>query len=140
MPAKTFGNRSFPSRYLAAALAFTSQLIHLWLLPAEFVVRPLSGSLILLVAICQGFLAVSLLFGPGRWMVRFGIFLNAGVVLVWGVTRFFGFPALLGFARLPVDPLNLAATAAEAGLIVLLFGIGREVKALRKERQEGMRW
>lgn len=135
MKAKTIGSERFPLRYPAAALAFTSQLIHLWLLLGEFVVRPLSGSCILLVAICQGLLAVSILFGTGRWMVRFGILINTCVVLAWIVTRFLGFPALLGFARLPVEPLNLIATVSEIMLIVLLFGIGRDLKAARKERR-----
>lgn len=135
MVVKTVSSRRFPSRYLAAALAFASQLIHLWILPGEFVVRPLSGSLILLIAACQGFLAVSLLFGPGRWMVRFGILINICVVLTWTVTRFFGFPALLGFSRLPIEPLNLTATVAEIILIVLLLKIGRDLKTTRRERR-----
>ena len=135
MAVKTVRSRRFPLHYLAALLACASQLIHLWILPGEFVVRPLSGSLILLVAICQGFLAMSLLFGPGRWMVRFGILLNVCVVLTWIVTRFFGFPALLGFSRLSVEPLNLIATVAEVALLVLLFRIGRNLKAVRKDRR-----
>lgn len=90
--------------------------------------RPLSGGLIFLVTICQGFLAASLLFGPGKWMLRFGILLNACVVLTWVVTRFVGYPPLLGFARLPVEPLNLAAFAAEIALLILLFKIGRQIE------------
>ena len=78
---------------------------------------------------------MSLLFGPGRWTVRLGIFLNACVVLTWVVTRFFGFPALLGFTRLPVEPLNVTAAVSELVLVVLLFGIGREIKALRQEQR-----
>lgn len=115
--------------YGAAALAFVSQVIHLWVLQEEFVFRPLSGFLIFLAAICQGFLAVSLLFGPGKWMVRFGILLNACVVLTWVGTRFVGYPGLLGFARLPVEPPNLAATAAEIALLALLFRIGGQIKS-----------
>lgn len=129
------GQATAAFRYAAAALAFASQLIHLWLLPGEFVVRPLPGSLIFLVAVCQGLLAVSLLFGPGKWTVRFGILINVGVVLAWVVTRFAGFPPLLGFAELPVEPLNLAATAAEIVLVVLLFGISRELKSKRNRGQ-----
>lgn len=112
-------------RYPAAMLAFASQQIHLWVLQDEFLFRPLSGFLIFLVAVCQGLLAASLLFGPGKWMPRFGILLNAGVVLTWAVTRFVGYPTLLGFSWLPVEPLNLAATAAEISLVVLLFRISR---------------
>jgi hypothetical protein len=107
-------------RYAAAAVAFATQLAYLWSLPGEFVIRPLVGAFVLLAAIFQGLLAVSLLFGPGRWTVRFGILLNAAIVFMWVVTRFWGFPAAVGFTRLPVEPLDLAATAGELALIVLL--------------------
>ncbi len=62
--------------YWAAGLAFASELIHLWVLPGEFVVSPLRGLFFVLVAACQGLLGVSLSFSPGRWAVRFGIMLN----------------------------------------------------------------
>jgi hypothetical protein len=123
-------------RYAAASLAFASQLIHLWLLPSEFVARPLSGSFMLLVAVCQGLLAVSLLFGPGKWVTRFGILLNACVVLTWVLRRFVEFPPVAGFPRLPVEPHILAATAAETLLLVLLFGIAREIKQ-KQSRMDG---
>jgi len=115
-------------RYTESALAFVSQGIHLWVLQEQFLFRPLTGGLIFLAAVCQGLLAASLLFGPGRWMVRFGVALNVCVVTSWAVTRFFGYPGLLGFDRLPVEPLNLTAAVAEAGLIVLLIRIRRQIK------------
>lgn len=124
-----------PSGRDAAALAFASQLFHLWVLQEEFLFRPLSGGLLFLVAICQGLLAASLLFGAGKWMVYFGIALNAGVVLTWAATRFVGSPGLLGFDRLPVEPLNLAATVTEMALVVLLIRIGRRMSRERR-RQE----
>jgi hypothetical protein len=80
-------------RYAAAALACASQFTHLWILPEEFAIRPLVGAFVLLAAIFQGLLAVSLLFVPGRWMLRFGILLNATIAFVWVMTRFWGFPA-----------------------------------------------
>ncbi len=119
----------------AAALAFGSQLAHLWVLPGQFAARPLTGSFILLVAVCQGMLTASLLFGPGRWTVRFGVLLNVGLVLAWVVTRFASFPLLLGFTRLPVEPVNLAATAMEAALVVLLVKIARASKTKRGKRR-----
>ena len=94
----------------------------------------------MLVAACQGFLAVSLSLGPGRWAVRLRITLNVWVVAVWAITRFAGFPAfppLLGFLRLPVGPLDLAATAMEVALLVLLFRIGRKLKRDRQRRHMG---
>lgn len=124
-------------RYRAAGLAFVSELIHLWVLPGEFVISPLRGLFFVLAAACQGLLAVSLLFGPGKWVVRFGILLNVGIVAVWAFTRFVNFPAfppLLGFTRLPVGLLDLAATAIEVALLVLLFRIARQLKRERQSR------
>jgi hypothetical protein len=118
----------------AAALAFASQLVYLWILPGEFAARPLVGAFVFLAAVCEGLLAASLLLGPGRWAVRFGILLNATIVFVWIVTRFWGFPAAVGFALLPVEPLGLAATVAQVALIVLLAGIGRHAKKERNKQ------
>jgi hypothetical protein len=119
----------------AAALAFASQLIHLGVLPGAFVARPLVGSFVLLAAVGQGLLAASLLFGPGRWAIRFGLLLNATIVLAWAATRLAGFPALLGFARLPVEPVGLMATLIEIALLVLLLKIGRGLRTERRKRR-----
>ena len=56
---------------------------------------------------------------------------NATIVFVWIVTRFWGFPAAVGFTRLPVEPLGLAATAGELALIVLL------VRLRKNQNKEG---
>ena len=128
------GSQVWTAYPVAAALAFVSQLVHLWILPGEFAARPLVGALVFLAAVCEGLLAASLLLGPGRWAVRLGILLNATIVFVWIVTRFWGFPAAVGFARLPVELLGLAATVAEVALIVLLVGIGRHAKKDRKKQ------
>jgi hypothetical protein len=133
---KVHGGVGAKARF-AAALAFASQLIHLWVLPEEFVARPLTGSFILLAAVCQGLLGASLLFSPGRWAVRLGLLLNATIVLAWTATRAAGFPALFGFARLPVEPVGLAATVIEITLLVLLLKIGRGLKTERKKRRVG---
>jgi hypothetical protein len=123
----------------AAALPFASQLLHLWVLPEEFVARPLTGSFILLAAVGQGMLGASLLFGPGRWTIRFGLLLNAMIVLFWAATRVAGFPALFGFARLPVEPVGLVATLIEIALLVLLLKIGRGLKTEPKRAERAMR-
>jgi hypothetical protein len=86
-------------RHPAAALALLSELIHLWLLPGQFVVAMLPGLFFLLVAMSQGLLAVSLLFGPGRWMLRFGILLNLFVVFIWAFTRVVSVPELFAPVR-----------------------------------------
>jgi hypothetical protein len=119
---------------VAAALAFASQLIHLWILPGEFAARPLVGALVFLATVCEGLLTASLLLVPGRWAVRLGILLNATIVFVWIVTRFWGSPVAVGFVRLPVEPLGLAATVAMVALIVLLARIGRHVKKERNKQ------
>jgi hypothetical protein len=128
------GSQLWTAHRVAAALAFASQLGHLWILPGHFAARPLVGVLVFFVAVCEGLLAASLLLGPGRWAVRLGIVLNATIVFVWIVTRFWGFPAAVGFALLPVEPLGLAATVAQVALIVLLAGIGRHAKKERNKQ------
>ena len=85
------GSQLWTAHRVAAALAFASQLLLLWVLPQEFATRPLTGSFVLLAAVCQGMLAARLLLGPARWAVRLGILLNATVVFVWIVTRSWGF-------------------------------------------------
>jgi len=119
------------ARY-AAALALASQLLHLWVLPEAFVTRPLTGSFIFLAAVGQGLLGASLLSSPGRWTIRFGLLLNATIVLAWAATRVAGFPALFGFARLPVEPVGLMATFIEIALLALLLRLGREQETERK--------
>jgi hypothetical protein len=119
----------------AAALAFASELLLLWALPGEFATRPLTGSFVFLAAVGQGLLAASLLFGPGRWTIRFGLLLNATIVLAWAATRVAGFPALLGFARLSAQPVGLIATVVGIVLLALLLRIGDGPKAERKKRR-----
>ena len=128
------GSQLWTAHRVAAALAFASELVLLWALPQEFAARPLVGVFVFLAAVCEGLLTASLLLGPGRWTVRLGMLLNATIVFVWIITRFWAFPAAVGFAQLPVEPLGLAATVAEVALIVLLVGIGRHAKKDRKKQ------
>jgi hypothetical protein len=130
---KVAGGAGAKARY-AAALAFASELLLLWALPGEFAARSLVGSFVLLAAVGQGMLTASLLVNPGRWTIRFGLLFNATIVLVWAATRVAGFPALLGFVRLPVEPVGLVAAIIEIALLVLLLKIGRRLKTQRKER------
>jgi hypothetical protein len=128
--------------YLAAALALVSELIHLWVLPGQFVASMLPGVFFLLVAMCQGLLGVSLLFGPGRWTLRFGILLNLIVIFVWSFTRVVSVPQLFAPIRMPVAGLDLAATAVEVALVVLLFRLRRFLpleKRGRRVRREARR-
>ena len=110
-----------------AALAFVSELIHLWVLPGQLVVAMLPGMFFLLVAMGQGLLAVSLLFSPGRRTVRFGIVLNLLVVFVWVFTRVVSVPELFAPVRLPVDGLGAVATVVEVALLILLVMVKQQL-------------
>jgi hypothetical protein len=122
-------------RYPAAGLALVSELIHLWVLPGQFVVAMLPGLFFLLVAISQGVLAVNLLFDPGRWTLRFGILLNLFVVFVWAFTRVVSVPELFAPVRLPVGGLDLVATAAEVALVILLVRLRRSLPPKKPRRR-----
>jgi hypothetical protein len=126
-------------RYAAAALAFASELIHLWVLPGQLVAAMLPGVFFLLVAIGQGLLGASLLFGPGRWALRFGILLNVFVILVWLFTRVVSTPELFQPLRLPVEGLGALATAIEVALVILLVGLRRSVPP-KKRKKRRVRW
>ena len=119
-------------RRLAAALAFVSQGIHLWVLPGQLAAAMPPGVFFFLVAVGQGLLGASLLFGGGRWTARFGILLNVFVVLVWLLTRAVSIPQLFEPIKLPVEGLGAAATFVEVALVVSLMRLGR---ALRREKR-----
>ncbi|MDQ3784533.1 MAG: hypothetical protein M3360_06615 [Actinomycetota bacterium] len=122
-------------RYLAAGLAFASELIHLWVLPGQLVAAVLPGLFFLLVAMGQGFLAVSLLFGPGKWALRFGILLNLTIVFAWALTRVVSVPELFEPIRLPIGSLDLAATAVEITLVVLLVRLRKDLPSKKSKRR-----
>ena len=121
-------------RRLTAALAFVSQGIHLWVLPGQLAAAMPPGVFFFLVAMGQGLLGASLLFGGGRWTARFGILLNVFVVLVWLLTRTVSIPQLFEPIKLPVEGLGVAATFVEVALVVSLMKLGRSLR--RKKRLE----
>jgi hypothetical protein len=121
-------------RRLAAALAFVSQGIHLWVLPGQLVAAMPPGVFFFLVAVGQGLLGASLLFGGGRWTARLGILLNVFVVLVWLLTRAVSIPQLFEPIKLPVEGLGAAASFVEVALVVSLMRLGRFLR--RKKRLE----
>ena len=116
----------------AAALAFASQGIHLWLLPGQLAAAMPPGIFFFLVAVGQGLLGASLLFGGGRWTARFGILLNVFVVLVWILTRLVSIPQLFEPIKLPVEGLGAAATFIEVALVVSLMSLGRSLRRKKK--------
>jgi hypothetical protein len=118
-------------RRLAAALAFVSQGIHLWVLPGQLAAAMPPGVFFFLVAVGQGLLGASLLFGGGRWTARFGILLNVFVVLVWLLTRAVSIPQLFEPIKLPVEGLGAAATFVEVALVVSLMRLGRSCAGKR---------
>ena len=122
-----------PSR-LAAALAFASQGVHLWVLPGQLAAAMPPGVFFFLVAMGQGLLGASLLFGGGRWTALLGILLNVFVVLVWLLTRAVSIPQLFEPIKLPVEGLGVAATSVEVALVVSLMKLGRSLR--RKKRLE----
>ncbi len=119
-------------RRLAATLAFVSQGIHLWVLPGQLASAMPPGLFFFLVAVGQGLLGASLLFGGGRWTACFGVLLNVFVVLVWLLTRAVSIPQLFEPIRLPVEGLGALATATEVALIFLLVRLERVLS--REER------
>src|SRR4028119_1752463 len=112
-------------RRLAAALAFVSQGVHLWILPGQLAAAMPPGVFFFLVAMGQGLLGTSLLFGGGRWTALLGILLNVFVVLVWLLTRAVSIPQLFEPIRLPVEGLGVTATSVEVALVVSLIKPGR---------------
>ena len=119
-------------RRLSAALAFVSQGIHLWVLPGQLTAAMPPGVFFFLVAVGQGLLGASLLFGGGRWTARFGVLLNVFVVLVWLLTRAVSIPQLFEPIKLPVEGLGAAATFVEVALVVSLMRLGRSLRRKKK--------
>ena len=119
-------------RRLSAALAFVSQGIHLWVLPGQLAAAMPPGVFFFLVAVGQGLLGASLLFGGGRWTARFGVLLNVFVVLVWLLTRAVSIPQLFEPIKLPVEGLGAAATFVEVALVVSLMRLGRSLRRKKK--------
>jgi len=114
-----------PLRYVAAGLAFASELIHLWQVPDEFITWPLRGIFFLLVSIGLGALSVNLLFDPRRWTIRLGVALNAYIIAVWTFTRLVGVPNWISFDQQPVNAQGVVAMAISAVLIGTLAVLGR---------------
>ena len=126
-------------RYVAATLAFASQLIHLWVVPGQLVAAMLPGAFFLLVAAGQGLLGASLLFGSGRWALRLGLLLNVTAIIVWTLTRLVSVPELFEPLRLPVDGLGFLATATEVTLVVLLLRLRRRLSPTKRGRRSRLR-
>lgn len=112
--------------YVAAALAFTCQAIHLWLMAGEILFAFLPGMLFLIVSIGQGLLGVRLLFGPGAWTIRFGVLFNLVIASAWALTRFVSFPNATGTVDSQIGIVELTAAVTAVGIVVLLVLSARQ--------------
>ncbi len=121
-------------RHLATVLAFASQGIHLWVLPGQLAAAMFPGIFFFGVAVGQGLLGTSLLFGGGRWRARLGVLFNVFVILVWLLTRAVSIPQLFEPIQLPVEGLGAAATVIESALVVVLIALQRSMPRKRKVR------
>jgi hypothetical protein len=122
-------------RSLAAALAFASQAVHLWVLPGQLAAAIPPGLFFFLVAAGEGLLGASLLLGGGRWTARLGVLLNVLVVLVWLLTRAVSIPQLFEPVRLPVEGLGALATATEVALVFVLVSLERSLSRDKRWRR-----
>jgi len=127
--------RGQQTRRLAAALAFASQGIHLWVLTGQLASAIPPGLFFFLVAVGEGLLGASLLFGGGRWTARLGVLLNVLVVIVWLLTRAVSIPQLFEPVRLPVEGLGALATATEIALIFALVRLKRSLPRKKEWRR-----
>lgn len=107
-------------------MAFAAELIHLWAVTQEFTVFPTRGLPLIPIAACQGVLAVSLMFEPGKWMLGFGCLFNLLAASLWAFTRIVGVPSGEVLVRMPVGVADLAVTVMEVLLVVLLVKLMRE--------------
>ena len=121
-------------RHLAAGLAFASQGIHLWVLPGQLAAAMFPGIFFFGVAVGQGLLGASLLFGGGRWTARLGVLFNVFVILVWLLTRAVSIPQLFEPIQLPVEGLGATATVIECALVVVLIVLKRSIPRKKKGR------
>lgn len=127
------GIKKIELHHVAAGLAFASQFIHLWSIPGQFVAASVPAGFFFLVAIGQGLLGGSLLFGARRLAIWLGILSNVWIVFVWCVTSFIPIPTLLEPMRLPFDGIGAIATVVEVALVVVLLRLRKYV--LPKKRR-----
>lgn len=116
-------------RYCIAGLSFVAELIHLWLLPAQYETFSGYGIVFLLIAMVHGLVGALLLFEPGRRIIACGIWFNFLVILLYVFTHSVGVPVGLAFVLLPVDVYGMLALLAELSVLVLLIVLRRDVLA-----------
>jgi hypothetical protein len=111
--------------YAAAMLSWAAALIHLLAMPKHFEEWWGYGTFFLVTAAFQALYGLFLLRRPGVSVLLLGIVANAAIVVLWLVTRTASIPFFGPHAGEveAVGVLDLAATAAELSLIIVLAGL-----------------
>jgi hypothetical protein len=103
-----------------AALSVVAAGIHAYVVPEHYEEYWLFGLFFAVVAFAQGAWAAAVLYRPTRLLRHAGVALSAGLLALWALSRTAGLP--LGPERWhtePVELLDIAAGAAELGIIVV---------------------
>ena len=119
------GQRSRIVLYAAALLSWAAALIHLLAMPEHFEEWWGYGAFFLVAATFQALYGLFLLRRPELWVFLLGIVVNLGIVVLWLVTRTAGIPFFGPHAGEveAVGVLDVAATAAELALVIVLAGL-----------------
>lgn len=110
--------------YAASAISIVAAAIHLWATPGHFVEWWAYGVFFLVIALAQGFFGVTLLRWPNQMVALAGIWGNLSIVLLYLLSRTSGILVgpHAGVAE-GVGVLDMAATASEVALVVLLVSL-----------------
>ncbi|WP_248831495.1 hypothetical protein [Frankia sp. Mgl5] len=107
-------------RIVAAFASLGAAATHAAVAPSHFTSWPLSGVFFFATAVFQAGWALAVMRSAGRRTVATGLLVNAGVILVWVLSRTAGFPAG-PHAGVPeqVDRVDLTAVAFQIVVCVL---------------------
>lgn len=109
--------------YGAAAISVVAATIHLWATPEHFYEWWGYGLFFLAVALAQGLFGVMILRWPGQRFALAGILGNLSIILVYLLSRTTGIPVGPHTGAEEAGALDMAATAAEIALVVLLVSL-----------------
>lgn len=121
---RALAGRADAAPLCAAALALAAALIHLRAVPVHAFAWWAYGAFFVTVALAQGLFAAAVVLRPGRWVCLAGIAGNLSVVAMYVLSRTSGvsFGPHAGRPE-EVGALDMAATAFEVGIVVLLAGM-----------------
>ncbi|WP_436346967.1 hypothetical protein [Natronorubrum sp. FCH18a] len=117
--------------YFTAGLAFVVELFYLWVAAEALLFWPVHGAFFAAIAIGQGILGISLLFGPGRWTFRLEIIFNAAIMALWTIVRIVEtmFPVWIIAVRTPVDGVAYIVMALVLSLFLSLIWVWRNSRS-----------